>query len=229
MLTARAGPAVEAVERDCPAGDDPAEARRLRLRLRHEHRRLAAVSRCSGPAGTKITLRPAELVHADGTIDPAAPGSPIYDDYTLSGRGVETWHPEFIYHGFQYIQVEGLPTAPTRDTLTARSCCVRPTRPRDRSPARTHLINGIHRIIDRATQSNMFSVLTDCPTREKLGWMEEDHLVFDTVARNYDIAAYGHDLVRAMADAQLANGLVPDIAPGVHGVRRRLPRRPELG
>jgi alpha-L-rhamnosidase len=43
--------------------------------------------------------------------------------------------------------------------------------------------------------------------------MEEDHLVFDTVTRNYDIAAYGHDVVQAMADAQRDNGLVPDIAP----------------
>jgi alpha-L-rhamnosidase len=43
--------------------------------------------------------------------------------------------------------------------------------------------------------------------------MEQDHLVFESVARSYDVAAYGHDLVQAMADAQLDNGLVPDIAP----------------
>jgi alpha-L-rhamnosidase len=165
-----------------------------------------------GPAGTTIRMRPAELLHADGTIDYGSTGNPIYDDYTLRGGGVEVWLPEFVYHGFRYIQVEGLPSAPAADAITALVLRA------DNDSAGSFgcsndLLNGIHRIIDRATQSNMFSVLTDCPTREKLGWMEQDHLVFDTVARNYDIAAYGRDLVQAMADAQLDDGLVPDIAP----------------
>jgi alpha-L-rhamnosidase len=166
----------------------------------------------SGPAGTKITMRPAELLHPDGTIDYGSTGNPIYDDYTLRGSGVEVWHPEFIYHGFRYIQVEGLPSAPDSDAITA--LVLRAANDSAGSfTCSNDLLNGIHRIIDRATQSNMFSVLTDCPQREKLGWMEQDHLVFDTVSRNYDVAAYGWDLLQAMADAQLPNGLVPDIAP----------------
>ncbi len=59
----------------------------------------------------------------------------------------------------------------------------------------------------------MYSVLTDCPHREKLGWLEETHLVWETVARGYDVSAYGRDLTRNMADAQTTDGLVPDIAP----------------
>jgi alpha-L-rhamnosidase len=166
----------------------------------------------SGPAGTKITMRPAELLHADGTIDYGSTGNPIYDDYTLRGDGVEVWHPEFVYHGFRYIQVEGLPSAPGTDAITA--LVLRADNDSAGSfTCSNELINGIHRIIDRATQSNMYSVLTDCPQREKLGWMEQDHLVFDTVSRNYDVAAYGWDLLQAMADAQLPDGLVPDIAP----------------
>lgn len=165
-----------------------------------------------GPAGTKVTMRPAELLHPDGTIDYGSTGNPIYDDYTLSGQGVETWHPAFIYHGFRYIQVEGLPGAPESDTIT-----VTVLRAANAASAvftcSNDLINSIHRIINRAVQGNMYSVLTDCPTREKLGWLEQDHLAFDTLVRNYDIAAYGRDIVQAMADAQLDNGLVPDITP----------------
>jgi alpha-L-rhamnosidase len=165
-----------------------------------------------GPPGTTIRMRPAELLAPDGTIDYGSTGNPIYDDYTLRGDGVEVWHPEFVYHGFRYIQVEGLPSAPSKDTISALVL-----RAANDSAGSFHssnqLLDDIHKIIDRATQSNMYSVLTDCPHREKLGWMEQDHLVFDTVARNYDIAAYGRDLVQAMADAQLADGLVPDIAP----------------
>lgn len=77
------------------------------------------------------------------------------------------------------------------------------------------LFNDIHTIIDRSVQGNMHSVLTDCPHREKYGWLEQDHLVFEPVALGYDIQAFGDDLVRTMADAQAADvpGLIPDIAP----------------
>ncbi|HZC69560.1 MAG TPA: family 78 glycoside hydrolase catalytic domain [Jatrophihabitans sp.] len=210
-LTARHGPAIEAV--------DVLPTQRLSqpqpgVYVFDIGTNLAGrqVLKVSGPVGTAITMRPAELLHADGTIDYGSTGNPIYDVYTLRGAGTETWNPEFIYHGFRYIQVEGLPAAPGTDAISALV-----TRAANESAGSfscsNDLLNGIHRIIDRAVQSNMFSVLTDCPHREKLGWMEEDHLVFEAVARNYDVAAYGNDLVQAMADAQLPNGLVPDIAP----------------
>ena len=211
VLTARSGPAVEGIEVLVPQkitqpkpgvyvfdlGVNIAGWQHLTVR---------------GPAGTQITMRPAELLHPDGTIDYGSTGNPIYDVYTLSGNGTETWHPEFIYHGFQYLQVEGLPSAPDKNTITAS--VLHAANPVSGSfTCSNDVIEGTHRIINRAVQGNMFSVLTDCPQREKLGWMEQDHLAFDTVARNYDIAAYGRDLVQAMADAQLDNGLVPDIAP----------------
>lgn len=168
--------------------------------------------RVSGPAGTRVTLRPAELLKPDGTVDQGQTGSPIFDVYTLKGDGVETWRSSFVYHGFQYLQVEGLPAPPTRATITgivARAA----NRQVSTFDTSNPLIDDIHRIIDRAVQGNMYSVLTDCPHREKLGWLEETHLVFDAVARNYDVEAYGHDLVREIAAAQLPNGMVTSIAP----------------
>ena len=61
----------------------------------------------------------------------------------------------------------------------------------------------------------MYSVLTDCPHREKYGWLEQDHLVFEPLALGYDIQAYGDDMIRTMAEAQAGDvpGLVPGIAP----------------
>ena len=61
----------------------------------------------------------------------------------------------------------------------------------------------------------MHSVLTDCPHREKLGWLEEVHLTIEPVALGYDIEAYGTDLVRTIADSQTADvpGMIPTSAP----------------
>lgn len=168
--------------------------------------------RVSGPAGTKVTMRPGELLNDDGTVSQHTTGSPIWDTYTLSGRGTETWHPRFVYHGFRYLQLEGLPSAPDEGTVTG--IVLRAGNAKAGSFTSSHsLLNDIHRIIDRAVQSNMYSVLTDCPHREKLGWLEQANLVFPAVARNYDVAAYYGAIVRDIAEAQTADGLVPDIAP----------------
>ena len=168
--------------------------------------------RVAGPAGTTVTMRPSELLNPDGTADQRTTGSPIYDRFTLAGTGNETWHPRFGYHGFRYLQLEGLPSPPSADTVTGLAL-----RAANESAgtfdSSNLLLNQVHTIIDRAIQSNMYSVLTDCPHREKLGWLEQTHLVFGSVARNYDVAAYYRSLVRTMADAQTADGLVPDIAP----------------
>jgi len=170
------------------------------------------VLRVSGPAGTRVTMRPGELLAADGTVSQHTTGSPIWDTYTLSGDGVETWHPRFVYHGFRYVQLEGLPSAPDEDTVSGM--VLRTANERAGGFTSSHpLINDIHKIIDRAVQGNMYSVLTDCPHREKLGWLEQANLVFPAVARNYDVAAYYAEIVRNIAEAQTADGLVPDIAP----------------
>ena len=66
----------------------------------------------SAPAGTTVTMVPAEQVNADGTVNlsstGASPTSQILYDYTFAGHGTETWHAQFTYNGFQYLEVHGL-------------------------------------------------------------------------------------------------------------------------
>lgn len=176
------------------------------------------VLRVNGPAGTTVTMRPGERLGADGLVDQGTMtaggnrGTPIYDRYTLSGRGTETWHPRFVYHGLRYLQVTGLPGTPRRDTVSA--IVLRAAN--DKAGTFTssdRLLDGIHTIIDRSVQGNMYSILTDCPDREKLGWLEETHLVQPTVTGGYDVEAYYRSLFTNMDGAQVDSGLIPDIAP----------------
>jgi alpha-L-rhamnosidase len=166
----------------------------------------------SAPAGTTLTFTPAEMLQDGQAFQNAGTtGVPVFDQFTSNGT-TETWSPQFSYHGFQYIQVSGITagvkiTSPT--LLVVRA---------DNTPVGTFTssdttINKVHTLVDRAVQSNMYSVLTDCPSREKGGWDEEVHLLFSMVARGYDIDAYGDSLVQNMADAQLSTGLVPDLVP----------------
>ncbi|MEW1824146.1 family 78 glycoside hydrolase catalytic domain [Streptomyces sp. NPDC088196] len=168
----------------------------------------------SGPRDTVVTMRPGELLAADGTVvqDLDGTGVPIWDTYTLAGGGAEVWHPRFRYHGMRYLQVEGLPGEPDQDTFIG--IVLRAANEKVGTFSSSNdLLTNLHTIIDRAIQSNMYSVLTDCPHREKLGWLEQVHLVFGPVAFGYDVADYFQDLVRVIAEAQTEEGLVPSLAP----------------
>jgi hypothetical protein len=53
-----------------------------------------------GARGTTVTMRPAELLDSNGTITQITTGRPIYDRYTFSGNGTETYIPTFMYAQF---------------------------------------------------------------------------------------------------------------------------------
>ena len=164
------------------------------------------------PAGVRVIFWPSENITATGLADQSTTGTPIFDVYTCSGGAVEITYPKFMYHGFRYLQADNLAVAPNVTGMIGQSI----RQNNDASGAlqtSSGLFNSISTIIDRSIQSNSYSVLTDCPHREKLGWLEETHLVFDAVIRAYDIQAWSADLVRAILEAQTSSGLIPDIAP----------------
>jgi alpha-L-rhamnosidase len=75
------------------------------------------------------------------------------------------------------------------------------------------LFNRTFNLIDWAMKSNMASVFTDCPHREKLGWLEEAHLVGSSLHYNYDIHRLALKCINDMRMAQTPEGLIPEIAP----------------
>ena len=56
-------------------------------------------------------------------------------------------------------------------------------------------------------------MITDCPTREKLGWLEQTYLAGTSIMDNYGVLKLYEKIGSDIADAQLANGFVPGIAP----------------
>ena len=75
------------------------------------------------------------------------------------------------------------------------------------------LFNKIYSLVRWAQRSNMMSLMTDCPHREKLGWLEELHLNGPSLRYNFALGNLYAKEMNDMADAQLAVGLVPNIAP----------------
>lgn len=168
----------------------------------------------SGPAGATVSMMIGETLHPDGMVDQSqiTTNYPVVDRYTLSGNGVEVWRPKFEYHGFRYLQVTGLPGPPDNSTIIGLILRGN-SDPAGAFISSNELLNSIHSIINRAIQSNMMAIFTDCPDREKLGWLADMEGIFNSIARNYDIAAYERTVVRNMADGQTDLGLVPDFVP----------------
>ena len=68
-------------------------------------------------------------------------------------------------------------------------------------------------MIDRSVRSNLQSVLTDCPHREKLGWLEVAHLMGPSIFYHRDVHRLYRKICRDTTESQLDSGMVPDIAP----------------
>ena len=175
----------------------------------------------SGKRGQKVTLIVAEKLTRQGACDQRQTGRQHYYEYTLKGDGTdETWHPHFSYYGFRYIQVEGavLEGQPNPDGLPVlkrlNSCFIYNSAEEVSSfECSNPLFTDTHRLIERAERSNMQGVLTDCPHREKLGWLEQDHLCGPSLLYNYDMTRYAPKVIRDINDTQKADGMVPTTAP----------------
>jgi hypothetical protein len=160
-------------------------------------------------AGRTIKIWPSELLGRDGDrIAQTSTGSPIWDTY-ITREGDQQWQPRYVYHGFRYLFVEGLEE---QDSVSAVVFHAQNELVGDFATSKAGLTK-LHSMIVRALESNMFSVFTDCPHREKLGWLEEVHLVLPTMVQVFDLRAHLRDTVQHIIDAQLPDGSVPNVAP----------------
>lgn len=173
-----------------------------------------------GNRGDTVKLIPGELIDENGLVTQKATGSPYNLIYILKGSGTETWQPRFTYYGFRYVQVNGaVPQGQGNASkspvlLELKGLHIRNSAPRiGEFSCSSDLFNKTERLIDWAIKSNTVSVFTDCPHREKLGWLEEAHLVGSSIRYQYDIASLSRKIVRDMEAAQTSDGLIPDIAP----------------
>jgi hypothetical protein len=173
---------------------------------------LMPVLRMSGPAGAKVRISTGEGPNGGGM------GGLRYQ-CTLAGRGEEEFRPRFMSWGSRSVQVEGATLDGTGGTVRvlgaegwALRCsadavgtfeCSDPT------------INAIDHIITWAVHSNFQHVLTDCPHREKLGWLEVSHLMAPSILARFGAAAFYRKIQNDMADVQQTDGMVPTVAPYV--------------
>jgi alpha-L-rhamnosidase len=172
--------------------------------------------RIRAPRGTKITIRYAEMLQADGTVYTAnLRGARCTDAYICRGGGLETYEPRFTFHGFRYVELTGLKTKPRPDAVTGLVWHT------DMESTGTFtcsdpLVNQLQSNIRWGQRGNFLEVPTDCPQRdERLGWTGDAQVFIPTAAFNYDVASFFRKWTRDLADGQHPTGAFPDTAPDI--------------
>ena len=164
----------------------------------------------SGKPGQYLKITPAETLTPEGLCNQKQTGRPHYYTYILKGEGKETWHPRFSYYSYRYLQIEG----DIKVLKDIKSCFIYNSAQRiGEFECSNPLINDTHKLIDRAIRSNWQAVWTDCPAREKLGWLEQDWLNGEALVYNYDAQSMIKQTMQNIVDAQHEDGSMPEIAP----------------
>lgn len=173
-----------------------------------------------GKPGQKVTMVVGEKVTDNNAVDQRQTGRQHSYTYTLGSDRPETWHPRFSYYGFRYIQLEGavFPDEPNPDNLpvmeNVKSCFVyNSAEEHGDFKCSSPVFTAAHRLIRNAVRSNMQSVFTDCPHREKLGWLEQVHLNGPGLLYNLNLTTYLPKVLNDVKDSQRVDGMVPTVAP----------------
>ncbi len=185
-----------------------------------------------GAQGTRVTMRYGELLTPDGRLNPmtsvagqikgrrAPPGSQApstavqTDVYVCKGAGAETYTPRFTFHGFRYVEVTGYPGRPPASAIegiglnsdiekVGAFACSNP------------LLEQIDAAFENTFLSNVFSVQSDCPHREKFGYGGDIVATSDTAMLNFDMARFYEKSVLDLADSMRPNGGFTETSPFV--------------
>ena len=185
-----------------------------------------------GERGTQIKIRYGEDVYSDGSLnimtsvagqhktvwnaDWKKPGAPPTawqeDSYTLKGEGEEIWTPRFTFHGFRYIEITGWPGQPDLESVEGLRLSA------DLQQSGTFscsdpMLSRLHQVLDYTFLSNVFSVESDCPAREKFGYGGDIVGVSRTFCYFYNMHNFYQKAIRDFANDQRPSGGFPETAP----------------
>ena len=169
-----------------------------------------------GKAGDRIRFRCGEHKNAQ---DRLFGGYIVGSDLVTDGQAsAHQW--VFFYLGMQFVEVTG--AVPEGEANSGNLPVIRHL---DLVPVRaglaetgsfncsSDLYNRTHQLIDSAVRANMSWVMTDCPHREKLGWLECSYLLEPSFLYRYEGREWFGKIAGDIRDAQEPTGRVMTVAP----------------
>ena len=169
-----------------------------------------------GPPGATVRLVPGERLDETGAnVSQSNSGSPMYWEVTLGEGGDVAYTPLFSTYGYRWLLVMG--AKPAEDTGPG------PEPAGLGSPVVVSLESRfVHSSLatvgnfscSKALYNGLQTVVTDCPHRERLGWLEVPWLLAAAHSLNFDVSSLYSKVAQDTRESQLPeSGLIPSIAP----------------
>lgn len=166
------------------------------------------------PKGAAVRLTHSEVLDRDGNFfqntDMPDGGVEQADEYISDGTP-RAYEPLFTYHGFRYVKVEGVKEV-RKENFTARAYSTRKENAGAFSCSDERL-NQLYCNIRNSQSSNMISIPTDCPQREKAGWTGDIAIYAKTALLNEKATAFLRRWLLSVRADQSKAGAVPEIVP----------------
>ena len=169
-------------------------------------------ARLKGKSGERVLVRHSEK---DTRPDFFCDNLSIFQEsaYVLDGKE-RVYEPRFTYVSFRYVQVSGSSDTLTKDSVKAVMVhtdlettgsfeCSNP------------MLNQLHEAIRLTQLNNTHGQPTDCPHREKQGWMGDGLFGAEAAFWQFDMSKLYAKWVQDMADGQHPNGQLSVFAPTV--------------
>ena len=163
--------------------------------------------RVRGPAGTCVTLRYAERLYPDGTLDMSTITNGILakqtDSYTLSGQGTETWEPQLTYHGFRYVELTGLPGVVKSKNIRFRRAAAGVQRETAQFKCSNPSLNRIYQAFYETELDNLMYDHSGCNQRaERAPWTGDVMCVSEAAMSYFDAAHFFQEMWIDLSNAR---------------------------
>ena len=165
-----------------------------------------------GNKGEEVTFEHSEVLDENGNFKNNIIGRyKNQKDVLICKAGKQVFEPKFTYHGFRFLKVSGIGEDKIIDVKAiVLGTKLEKTGHFECSDTR---LNQLQHNIEWSTISNMFSIPTDCPQREKLGWTGDIQVFSKTGCFNYDLKNFLECWLMNLRAEQEEDGEVPMVIP----------------
>lgn len=164
------------------------------------------------PPGREVILDHSETLDPEGNFFRNIIGrNKDQEDRVVCGEGITVFQPEFTYHGFRYVHLTGVSKEEVQSIKAV--ALGTPLEEQGNFICSDSRLNRLQENIRWSTRSNMVSVPTDCPQREKQGWTGDILAFAETGCFNYDLKAFLSAWLAQMRLEQTEDGGIPIVIP----------------
>ncbi len=184
----------------------------------------------TGEPGDTIRFRFGERLYENGTLNPmttvagqvkqkgrGGPGAPDIawqtDSYMFGAEKTATWQPQFSFHTFRYMEITGLKYMPQKEDIEALFFHS-DVENQNRFTCSSPILNEIQKICRQTFLSNLITVQSDCPAREKFGYGGDLNATSETFICNFNMQSFYRKTVYDWVDA-MQDSIFIDTAPYV--------------